>query len=278
MLDRNYLFDNTFYFEEKEDILEVYGVKKGAKSIVFIKTNTSVHCLIKNEYIIVGLNEVDFSSLPLKQTQVLIAGKKYQVVLAYKTERLKVGESRKDEIKRVLIENNTKTGLRVDKNVTLLSEILNNDSKVLFAFSAMIPEIGNSTGVAAITDDGYLSWASKSIVGGTHQARHKFDKIIGVKRDILLAKKSVVIQTITGRISFNFQKKAIMDKVHNEVEKYIEFFNYSDIPEPNPVPKQQPSNKSISIPEEILKYKQLLDLGAISKEEYEQKKNELLNM
>lgn len=42
--------------------------------------------------------------------------------------------------------------------------------------------------------------------------------------------------------------------------------------------EEQKENRKISAPDQLMKYKQLLDAGAITEQEYETKKRELLNL
>ena len=44
------------------------------------------------------------------------------------------------------------------------------------------------------------------------------------------------------------------------------------------IQEQLTSNSNFSVTDEIKKYKELLDMGAITQEEYERKKKELLNL
>ena len=59
---------------------------------------------------------------------------------------------------------------------------------------------------------------------------------------------------------------------------YNEIIDFFAVGEGSKQLRKRPKENTISIPDEILKYKNLLDMGAITQEEYDTKKKELLNM
>lgn len=63
-----------------------------------------------------------------------------------------------------------------------------------------------------------------------------------------------------------------------ECLRLLDYIRISEIDEQFRKKEQEQNSTSISVADEILKFKQLLDMGAISQEKYEEKKKELLNL
>lgn len=83
--------------------------------------------------------------------------------------------------------------------------------------------------------------------------------------------KGVAVSTSSGRISFLMIKNR--DEIHNCVSKLL--IERQNKPIPPSVVKQE---ALMSTPEKLKKYKELLDMGVITQEEFEVKKKQLLEL
>lgn len=83
--------------------------------------------------------------------------------------------------------------------------------------------------------------------------------------------KGIEVSTASGKIKFLMIKNA--EEIHSTISKLL-------INRQNKETKSSNNFNRVegSVADELKKYKELLDNGAISQEEYEQKKNELLNL
>lgn len=91
-----------------------------------------------------------------------------------------------------------------------------------------------------------------------------FDKISAVATSLF---KGIAVATSSGKI--NFKMIANRDDIHKELSKLL-IDRQSN--------KQNQKNTNNSTTEELKQYKELLDNGVITQEEFEQKKKQLLNL
>lgn len=84
--------------------------------------------------------------------------------------------------------------------------------------------------------------------------------------DITLSDTLMTIDTFKDKIVFGFPKKAMAITINKKIHEILD--SLAKIAENN--------NSNISCADEILKFKQLLDQGIITQEEFDKKKQELL--
>ena len=83
--------------------------------------------------------------------------------------------------------------------------------------------------------------------------------------------KSIAVTTSSGTIKFSFMENR--DAIHAEISKLL--VNRQDKPVTTTTIKQEPSQSDA---DELKKYKELLDMGVITQEEFDAKKKQLLGL
>lgn len=137
-----------------------------------------------------------------------------------------------------------------------------------------------------VVEDGYVRWTSKGFMNFVNKGS-KGEKSVPIKSISAVQIKEP--RLTTGYIQFAYSgasesKGGVFDAVKDE--NTITFSNKKELKQAKELKalieslqteSSQPAAQS-SGAEEILKYKQLLDAGAITEEEYEAKKKQILGM
>jgi|SRR5690625_342883 len=153
------------------------------------------------------------------------------------------------------------------KEVKELPNVLRKDETIMYATSGFVD---NNTWLITCTDKRII-FLDKGMIFGLKQVEIPIEKINSVSHS-----KGLMFGTITiHHGSAHMEIKQINKTTLNPM---IEAFN-------NEIDKTKDKNNNVtdsddvtSIADEISKFKDLLDAGAITEEEYEVKKTELLNL
>jgi len=170
-------------------------------------------------------------------------------------------------------------GERELKHFDYIAQFLNENEKLLLGFSSnsIYDPKGNiiwgGTVAFAITDKRIL-YGRKAMLGGYKTV--DLDNINDItKSNWGIIDTRITIDTYKESIEFNVGKLQNDDyykKILEALEKYRENKSASQSQS-----SQTIIQNNISIADEILKFKQLLDMGVLTQEEFDMKKKELLN-
>ena len=69
-----------------------------------------------------------------------------------------------------------------------------------------------------------------------------------------------------------------MNEIYNYIQSQIASINESKLNNVMEQPQMTEKNEAIQVPDQILKYKELFDVGAITEEEFTAKKKQLLGL
>lgn len=159
-------------------------------------------------------------------------------------------------------------------------EVINDGSKVYNLKSNGKYEVVLKENTISITSKGALNAINKGLVG---TKRICLDNVTAVQykepglttgylQIVLIGSQEVkggVSKAVKDENSILFNKKEKNEIL--EIKDYIESYIYNKN-------KKQDNVQSISVADEILKFKQLLDMGAITQEEFDIKKKELISI
>lgn len=158
-----------------------------------------------------------------------------------------------------------------EKHFQLIVDNLKSDENVIFSF------IGLHNYVSTAKHDGNFAYvltnkrfmiAQKKLVGETFQTV-SLNNINDITFESGMLFGILTIDTIREKFNIALNKysaKNISNRLHEELDRIHRISS-------NPT-----TNVQLSMADEIKKYKELLDMGAISQEEFEAKKKELLNL
>lgn len=151
------------------------------------------------------------------------------------------------------------------KEVKTLVQLLKKDESVLYATSGFID---NNTYLIVCTDLRLL-FLDKGMIYGLKKFEYPFTKINSVSYKLgIVFGELEVYHGSTSILIKNIMKETV-ERMSLTIQEQIE---------KNEVKTNINETQSISAADEIMKFKQLLDDGIISQDEFEMKKNELLNM
>ena len=191
-----------------------------------------------------------------------------------------------DEISKFILENGyhfTVTEKEFTKSIAKTFEYIlpkvNDTEEILFAFNVPIsvgPIVGN-TGVIITnkkmiygrSSSGFLSQGGMKIVDITDINDISFHDVDALQRFLIADSYKINIDTIREEVVMNFGCiKSNRQKVEEVATKLTDIlFELKN-------KKNAPA--AVSVADEMLKFKQLLDMGIITQEEFEKKKRELL--
>ncbi|MFT8709685.1 MAG: PH domain-containing protein [Sporolactobacillus sp.] len=170
-----------------------------------------------------------------------------------------------EEIKKRFKEVHVADTFGTKKEIKELPMILKDDETIMYATSGLFK---NNTWLIVVTDQRVL-FLDKGMVFGLKQVEIPLDKVnsVSFKTGLLLGKVTIYhgssemgIDQITKSTV-----KPLVDAINREAEKYK---NKNSAAE----------TKTVSAADELLKYKQLLDAGVLTQEEFDAKKKQLLGL
>lgn len=164
------------------------------------------------------------------------------------------------------------SGLRIDTHLNLLNERLDAGEHVLFLFTGFAENFDSATTACAVTSDDNFIFASKGLIYGENLKRVKMSDIREISVNSKLITHNVVVETLTEKFAVDLNSQSDALKVNDILRKYINAFKTD-------YAKGDTKHKSeISAADEIKKFKNLLDEGVISEEEFQAKKKQLLGL
>lgn len=273
--------DKRIELSDDEEICCVYaiGIFGGTPS-VFVFTQKKVHSFVSKKYYVNPNEKVSITpqnqqgSIGINIPQLILPRAAFEAYFIkpnpHFTDLNNTENPLMEEIEQIIKENNSASGFRISDHVRALAKVLKPDAKVLYAFAGLVYEWNGNTGACAVTDDGYLTISSAGMVTGNDAKRFKFTDIkeFAVKNELI--SNYVIVETLTEslRISVGDQNRAFSIQ-----KKLLELKEEFD--------KKQPQSSNTgagSVADELLKFKSLLDMGAITQDEFDLKKKELLNL
>ena len=156
------------------------------------------------------------------------------------------------------------------KHFQLIVDNLKNDEQVLMAFIGLhnyISPAQHDSNFAYVLTDKRFIMAQKKMVGEVFQTV-SLDNINDIKFESGFAFGILTIDTIKEKFNIALDKhsaKNISNRLHEELEKLKRISTNTN-------------NSQLSVADEIKKYKELLDMGAITQEEFDKKKSQLLEL
>lgn len=150
------------------------------------------------------------------------------------------------------------------KEVKTLVTLLKDDEKVLYATSGLVD--GNT--YLIVCTDLRLLFLDKGMVYGLKKFDFPFNKINSISYKVGVLFGEIEVHHGSSYINIkNITKNTVekmSDTIQNQISKYEQHNNKSF------------SKSNFSVADEILKFKQLLDAGIITQEEFDKKKSELI--
>ncbi len=274
--------DSTIKLYEDEDICCIYAIKPlvGGAPNVFIFTDIKVHTFIDKKYYINENEKVSIkaSDLPgaitISIPQIIIPRAAFEAYFIkpspFFAELSSAQSPLVEEIEQIIKQNNSAGGFNISYHVRALAAVLKPDAHVLFAFAGLVVEWHGNTSACAVTDDGYLTLASAGMLTGNDAKRFRFSDIreFSVKNDMI--SNRVIVQTLTEYLQISVADKNRAFSIYNKLTELKEQFT----------DKQTQESKTGAgfVADELIKFKSLLDMGAITQEEFDKKKKELLDL
>ncbi len=274
--------DRTIKLYDDEDICCIYAIKPlvGGAPNVFIFTQIKVHTFINKKYYVNKNEKVSITAsnspgaITIKIPQIMMPRAAFEAYFIkpspFFAELSSAQSPFVEEIEQIIKQNDSAGGFRISDHVRALAAVLKPDAKVLFAFAGLVKEWSSNTSACAVTDDGYLTLASAGLFTGNDAKRFRFSDIreFSVKNDVI--GNYVIIETLTETLQVHVANQNRAFSIHNKLLELKE--QLTD--------KQTKSSQTGagSVADELLKFKNLLDMGAVTQEEFDQKKKELLNL
>ena len=167
--------------------------------------------------------------------------------------------------------------LTSDNNISphfkIIEKNLSENEDVIFAFVSN--GIKNRKGNYALGGTMAVALTAKKIIcaqrrpiAGDFIKKVPYDKVFDVSSKVNWHAGEIVIDSITEYMCFNVEK-ARVEEIQQEIHRIVEDYRI--------VKKATNEHTSdFSIADELLKFKELLDMGIITQEEFEAKKKQLL--
>lgn len=156
------------------------------------------------------------------------------------------------------------------KHFQLIADNLKKDEKVILSFIGLhnyISTTKHDNNFAYVLTNKRFILAQKKVVGEAFQTI-SLDNINDITFESGMTFGIVTVDTIKEKFNIALNKyyaKNISNRLLEELDKIKRISNSTN-------------NNQVSVADEIKKYKELLDMGAISQEEFDEKKKELLNL
>jgi hypothetical protein len=261
---------------ESEQILEIFAYSAPFfKELVFIFTNLKVHTFIAGVYEIADIQSVEKTPGLLGQTTIIFKNKTYIVYSAWvgKGDGTNTAMTILDLINNLfpkLEHTPMLTGFRLEAHLNHLKASLDMNEKVLYLFSGLAENWENDTTACAVSSNDTFVFASKPLIGN----KTKRISLSDIKEITILNKlivNQVVFETLTEKFAVNLASSEKANEVAKIVRSYVTNFKTQ-----KRISEKNNTGNTISIADELLKFKQLLDAGVITQEEFDKKKIELL--
>jgi hypothetical protein len=254
-----------------EEIQKIYADNGFiGKGYVFIFTNLNVYAFLKEKFVKATVNDFSIRDGLFNQTFIIFNGTTYIVYFAWEKEVVKSDITK-------LLHPNILGVFRLEVHINYLKSCLDSGEKILFLFSGYgenwdLAHPGSfPTTVGCLTSNEALLFASKGLIG----AKSKRIQLSDLKEITIInkfIKHLVIFETITEQFIIDVGSMSSSKKISEIIREYKIKFNVKN-------KKNNDNNDfkaNFSVADELLKFKQLLDAGLITTEEFEKKKQELL--
>lgn len=154
-----------------------------------------------------------------------------------------------------------------------IENVLHPSEKVLFT---MVLNSVFKTGYDSTGGTTAVAFTNKRLIYGQRTLLMSKDRVYitnlelisSVNKEVGMLSGTIEIKTVDARIEFKIPKFKL-DKIYNDILRIIEKYHS---------PNNKKDIKEESVFDEIKKYKELLDMGIITHEEFDKKKKQLLNL
>lgn len=166
-------------------------------------------------------------------------------------------------------------GTKIYQHFEIIERNLKEDEDVIFAFvsNGVTDRNGRAIlgGLMAVTfTNKKIIYAQRRSIMGDYVKTVNYENINDISSKIGWVFGEIVIDSITEYMDFTIDKEGVED-VRNKVSELIEDYR-------NKKNSLNSQNTYVSTADEIKKFKELLDMGIITQEEFDKKKKELLNL
>lgn len=161
-------------------------------------------------------------------------------------------------------------GYRLNQHIIYLKSILDTAEEVIYLFTGLAKNWNGATVVCALTTKDTLIFASKPVIG----EKNKRISISDIKEVTVISELlncNVVFETLTEKFAISVDSSQNANEISKIVRSYIA--NYKTEKNKSEI---NYSSKPISVADELIKFKQLLDAGILSQEDFEKMKDKLL--
>ena len=268
--------DGKLDLSNDEQILEIFAYSAPfMKELVFVFTNLKVHTLIAGAYESTDFNSIQKTPGLLGQTNIIFKGKTYIVYSAWigKGDGTSSAMTTEDLINSLFpkLEHTPMiSGFRLETHLNHLKASLDLNEEVIYLFTGLAENWGNDTTACAVSSNDTFIFASKPLIGDKTKRISLSDiKEISVLNKLIT--NQVVFETLTEKFAVNLGSSEKVNEVAKIVRSYVTNFKTQ-----KRISEKPNGGKPISVADELLKFKQLLDAGVITQEEFDKKKAELL--
>lgn len=170
------------------------------------------------------------------------------------------------KIKQQLVDAGISDTFGTKKEISILPEILHDEETLLYATSGFF----NGNTILIIITDQRLLFLDSGMIYGTNTTEIPLDKINSVSYSKGLLLSTLVVYNGATAVKVDNIANNTIEKLASEIKKSYSKYQSTNIPSDN--------DNLISPADELKKFKELLDMGAISETEFDSKKKELLKL
>lgn len=170
------------------------------------------------------------------------------------------------KIKQQLVDAGVSDTFGTKKEISILPEILHDEETLLYATSGFF----NGNTILIIITDQRLLFLDSGMIYGTNTTEIPLDKINSVSYSKGLLLSTLVVYNGATAVKVDNIANNTIEKLASEIKKSYSKYQSRNIPSDN--------DNLISPADELKKFKELLDMGAISETEFDSKKKGLLKL
>lgn len=218
------------------------------------------------------MNFSKIRDLPVEEIRDFINNYQNATGLVDDESAFKVGVSPNEAtIRKILQEEDNSSGFRLDIHIAAAAKQVKPNQEIVYAFAGLASKWNSATSVVIVTSDGYIQIVSKGLITAVNLKVFKFSDIreFTMLNDIIT--NNICVETLTEHFCINVASSSKLQRIFNKLTELHRKFIENKEKE-----NSKQSNPSLSIADELMKFKQLLDAGVITQDEFEKKKRDLL--
>lgn len=173
-------------------------------------------------------------------------------------------------IRKIIKEEDNAAGFRLNKHIAAAAKQVKPNQEIVYAFSGIALK-WESTCVVIVTSDDYIQIASKGLITAVNLKVFKFSDIREFTMLNNILSNNICVETLTEHFCISVSTSSRLQRIFNKLTELHRKFIEKKEKE-----NSKQSNPSLSIADELMKFKQLLDAGVITQDEFEKKKRDLL--